>query len=135
MMGILVTKDGEKITDTLELVQGTCQIDGVERAVDGSLDINWCGETRLDWDGQKTVERNGQRVFLDESGNEHLENELHLVEADDSGEPIIWRNTYECSCGEEWTDDYSCQVDDDCPVCDTTCSPSESASLIETVDA
>lgn len=37
-----------------------------------------------------------------------------------------FRNHYECPCGTEWSDEWSCTCDDDCPDCGTTCSPSES---------
>lgn len=31
---------------------------------------------------------------------------------------MIYRNYYECPhCKSEWSDDWSCQVDDDCPEC------------------
>jgi len=37
---------------------------------------------------------------------------------DNDGYPICWRNFYRCAkCDHEWIDDYSCQVDDDCPKC------------------
>jgi rubrerythrin len=37
---------------------------------------------------------------------------------DDDGNPIKFRNHYRCGrCDTTWTDDYSCQVEDDCPVC------------------
>ncbi|WP_444679581.1 hypothetical protein [Halomonas sp. E19] len=43
-----------------------------------------------------------------------------------------WLNHYECSeCGNEWSDEWSCQCDDRCPACDTSCSPIESDDLRE----
>src|SRR5579883_3466715 len=35
-------------------------------------------------------------------------------------------NSYRCPCGAEWTDEWDCGCDDECPVCGTTCSPIES---------
>lgn len=35
-----------------------------------------------------------------------------------------YTNHYECPCGHQWEDSWSCQCDDDCPSCGTTCSPS-----------
>jgi len=32
----------------------------------------------LDWDGQRTVERDGERIFVDEAGSEFKESELVL---------------------------------------------------------
>lgn len=54
------------------------------------------------------------------------------LEKDSDGEPCKWRNKYDChECGEEWYDDYSCQVDDECPGCTARVSPSESVNLLE----
>lgn len=36
---------------------------------------------------------------------------------DHGGDPICWRNYCCRQCSHEWTDDYSCQVEDDCPDC------------------
>ena len=35
-------------------------------------------------------------------------------------------NLYECDCGATWTDKWSCECDDRCPMCNTAVSPSES---------
>ncbi len=45
-----------------------------------------------------------------------------------------YRNHYECArCGSEWTDEWSCQCDDDCPHCGARhMSPVESDDLTET---
>jgi len=45
---------------------------------------------------------------------------------DSSGNPNVWQNFYDCGCGCSWDDYWSCQVDDECPRCETTCGPSES---------
>lgn len=39
------------------------------------------------------------------------------VGSDSSGEPVVWQNNYHCESGETWSDDWSCQCDDDCPCC------------------
>ena len=44
-------------------------------------------------------------------------------------------NHYRCDCGEEWSDEWSCACDDDCPSCGTTCSPHESDVEGECEDA
>lgn len=41
-----------------------------------------------------------------------------------------FRNFYECECGQEWSDDYSCEVDDRCPGCGTDTQPHQSESLM-----
>lgn len=48
------------------------------------------------------------------------------LDRDTEDEPIVWRNRYKCGCGEEWTDDWSCQCDDRCPTCDTSVGPIDS---------
>lgn len=40
-----------------------------------------------------------------------------------------FENDYSCDCGAKWTDEWSCMVDDDCPMCGTTCSPYESNEI------
>lgn len=45
------------------------------------------------------------------------------IDQDTSGEPIVWENQYECECGETWTDEWSCQCDDECPSCGKDISP------------
>ncbi|MBU0801397.1 MAG: hypothetical protein KKA05_10420, partial [Alphaproteobacteria bacterium] len=35
-------------------------------------------------------------------------------------------NKYECDCGTEWSDGWACTVDDDCPTCGTSTSPTSS---------
>ena len=50
---------------------------------------------------------------------------------------MAWfRNHYECArCGAEWTDDWSCTCDDDCPDCGARhMSPVDSDDLTEIVE-
>ena len=42
-----------------------------------------------------------------------------------------FRNTYECSCGETWTDEWSCACDDECPSCGAVVSPSKSVEVAQ----
>jgi len=45
-------------------------------------------------------------------------------------EPLRFRNYYKCpQCGTEWHDDWSATCDDQCPNCDTSCSPVRSEDL------
>ena len=41
------------------------------------------------------------------------------MSANEGEEPeALFRNYYQCDrCGHKWTDDWSCQCDDDCPEC------------------
>lgn len=38
-------------------------------------------------------------------------------------------NTYECTCGTSWADEWSCACDDDCPACGTTMTPVDSEDV------
>lgn len=58
-----------------------------------------------------------------------------LLGQDTTGNPIVWENAYRCGdCQEEWTDDWSCQCDDNCPNCGTSVSP-ETSDWIGPIDA
>ncbi|MFN3573609.1 MAG: hypothetical protein ACK4TR_08790 [Phenylobacterium sp.] len=38
--------------------------------------------------------------------------------------------TYECpNCDTSWHDEWSCEVDDDCPTCGTSCSPADAEEI------
>lgn len=42
------------------------------------------------------------------------------------GNPLVWRNEYQCADRhdlEVWSTDWSCQCDDECPVCGASVSP------------
>lgn len=72
--------DGTKIASTKELVPGTCDVnDDSYSIVDGKLDFDHGGGTDVDWNGQKTVEEKGERIFLDEDEGEWPECALVLV--------------------------------------------------------
>lgn len=75
----LYAPDGTRITATVDTLTAFAAIEGAKRLSDGSIDIHYAGESDVDWDSQKTVVRNGQRVFMDADGNEHLENTLLLL--------------------------------------------------------
>ncbi|RWD43919.1 hypothetical protein [Mesorhizobium sp.] len=62
--------DGTPIVATLETIPGSS---GIVFDEDGSW--NYSG-TELDWDGQQTVLRAGQTVFVDENGKQWLESQL-----------------------------------------------------------
>lgn len=70
-----------RIVCTLERIVGTCDISDIHGTCpDGSFQIEWCGRTEVDWNSQETQEREGQRIFLDENGEEVLENDCMLVD-------------------------------------------------------
>ncbi|UTS82846.1 hypothetical protein [Phaeobacter piscinae] len=45
------------------------------------------------------------------------------LDRDSEGEPIVWENNYKCDCGEEWSDEWSCQCNDRCPSCNAEIEP------------
>lgn len=66
----LRTPFGYEITATLEVIPGICAGDYEDD------EFMHAGETDVVWDGQETVVRAGQRVFLEDDGTEWLESEL-----------------------------------------------------------
>ena len=77
----LVSPDGTRIVATLERLTGRALIepDSARRNLEGSLKFDYEGTTEILWDEQRTVERGGQRIFLDEEGGEYPENEVRLA--------------------------------------------------------
>lgn len=50
---------------------------------------------------------------------------------DTDGNPCVWRNHYRCDdCDTEWTEEWSCQCDDECPNCGTAISPEDSDQIL-----
>ena len=84
----LYSPNGTLIDGTLDLVPGRCGIvtEDITQNADGTYAFGFDGGTDMFWDDQRTVERDGQRIFLDEDGNEWPENVLVLrdeIEEDD----------------------------------------------------
>lgn len=48
------------------------------------------------------------------------------LNTDTEGNPCVWLNHYACGCGHEWSDDWSCQCDDECGQCGKDSSPHDS---------
>jgi hypothetical protein len=48
------------------------------------------------------------------------------LDADTSGNPSVWCNNYTCECGESWSDEWSCQCDDECAKCGSSMNPHDS---------
>jgi len=74
----LKSPKGTVIVGTLELVHGWAGIHGPVKRGERGFEFDHDGDTRLDWDGQKTVLRDGERIFVDADGNEFKESELRL---------------------------------------------------------
>jgi hypothetical protein len=69
---------GHLIIGTLERLCGCAGIntDTLKRTEDGKADFEYDGYTEIGWNSQFTEEREGERIFLDEKGNECLESEI-----------------------------------------------------------
>ncbi len=74
----LYTPNGRRISASMDWIPGNALIGFVTQAPDGTLDIEWDGETKMCWDGQHTEEFAGKRIFLDGKGNEWREDQLVL---------------------------------------------------------
>jgi len=77
--GQLYAPNGKLITAAKDWIPGNALIMGASRNADGSLEIEWEGETKICWDGQHTETDAGLRIFLDEDGNEWREDQLFLA--------------------------------------------------------
>ena len=77
----LYAPDGVEIVGTVEIVPAvsTFAADSVTRTPSGTFEFDYTGNTDVYWNGQRTVVRDGQRVFEDQDGCEHLENTLLLL--------------------------------------------------------
>lgn len=77
-MGYLIAPNGVRIVATVETIPGRCPISDVAlgHTTSSGFELTYSGETEVDWDGQKTVTANGQRLFLDEDGNTWFEGHL-----------------------------------------------------------
>lgn len=83
--------NGLEIRGTLETVSGVAKISFFNsKDAEGKIDFEYGGETDIWWDEQKTIERDGQRIFVDTEGNEWPENLLILKEE----EPEMDNNPY-----------------------------------------
>lgn len=74
----LYAPNGRRISASKDWIPGNALIASVTRALDGTLDIEWDGETKMCWDGQHTEEFAGKRIFLDDESNEWREDQLTL---------------------------------------------------------
>ena len=80
----LISPEGTRIIGTLERLSGRAEIvpDSFRANPQGGFTFEYEGTTEVFWDGQETEVRDGERVFLDEEGNEFTENTLRLIPED-----------------------------------------------------
>jgi hypothetical protein len=76
----LVRKDDPNIaiTGTLDQVPAVAVARGAGLDADGRIEVEFDGGSDVDWDGQTTVSRGGERIFIDENGEEVPETEIVL---------------------------------------------------------
>ena len=80
----LISPEATRIIGTLERLSGRAEIvpDSFRANPQGGFTFEYEGTTEVFWDDQETEVRDGERVFLDEEGNEFTENTLRLVPED-----------------------------------------------------
>lgn len=68
---------GSEIIGTLETIPGVAAAE----EFDAAGKPEYSGSTEVDWDNQKTIERNGSLVYVDDDGAEWLFSDLTPVSA------------------------------------------------------
>lgn len=66
-MGLYVKNTNIEIIGTLEVVNGVALTTGIDK--DGSP--IYLGYTQINWDGQRTIEKDGERIWVDNAGDEY----------------------------------------------------------------
>ena len=51
------------------------------------------------------------------------------LNTDTEGNPCVWLNEYTCADHGSWNDDWSCECDDQCPICEADHSPNNGTWL------
>jgi hypothetical protein len=80
-----IAPNGQEITGTFETITGRagitfCDPGNSDAEQEGQLSFNWNGGTDIFWNEQKTVLNEAdQRIFLDEDGNQWIEDQITLV--------------------------------------------------------
>lgn len=77
------TKDThEIIIGTSENLLATAYVHDFSRNEDGSIAFEYAGESKIHWDTQETLKKDGKLLFVTASYNEVTEDEIELVEDD-----------------------------------------------------
>lgn len=78
--GRLVSLDGIPIDGTLESVPGLARIISATRQPDGSLDIDYDGQTDLEWNDQESItDANGEKIFVTMYGQPLPASQVKLI--------------------------------------------------------
>lgn len=75
-----IAPNGQTISGTLELVQGTAEIDYFTKDDEGNFDHEYGGYTRMHWDSQVSILRKGSKVYIAEDHSEWLMSQLRFEE-------------------------------------------------------
>ena len=70
-----LSPEGNKIIGTLDVVRGTARA-AVDLGATGTLNIEYLGETEVDWDSQETKTQDGERLFVCSQRKVWRENEV-----------------------------------------------------------
>lgn len=76
------SQQGFPIIGTSDLIPGTA-LGTPERLEDGTVTIDWDGETKIHWNGQQTREDGGETIYVDSEENECKESELVWKEVEE----------------------------------------------------
>lgn len=74
----LVAPNGQVIVGLLEQVSTTAyfSLESPERDKEGQFNTEYTGQSEVHWDGQHAQTSKGERLFLDDLGNEWRESQL-----------------------------------------------------------
>lgn len=80
-----VSPNGKRILGTLERLEARADIEDGSffRDESGEMRFEWEGYTEVFWDSQRTLDRKGKVIFLDDDGDEWTAEQLTLEVADD----------------------------------------------------
>src|SRR5258708_37122977 len=70
-----LSPEGNRIIGTLDVVRGTARAE-VDLGATGTLNIEYMGETEVDWDSQETKTEAGERLFVCSQRKVWRENEV-----------------------------------------------------------
>lgn len=68
--------NGTAIVGTLEVLNGCADLACFVELADGSMEPCYTDYTHVYWDGQRTVQRDGETVYVDDNGNEWLASQV-----------------------------------------------------------
>ena len=77
-----VSPEGNEIIGTLEILEGTARAD-ISLSSNGTLNVEYCGETDVDWNTQQTKTEKGERLFV--CSRHKVWRESQIVEATTTG--------------------------------------------------